>query len=133
MAMKSLTAWVLAATLMFLAVPMAAQAHEWSAGNGYGWRHRDIVHDRHDIRRDWRDVSRDRWELRQDLATGNWGAARAERADIYHDLTDIHRDQRDLYRDYHGVPGRYFGYAPMSYTTYPAPNYRPLPAPALAW
>ena len=104
--MKSLTAWILAGTLMVLAVPMAAQAHEWGApGGAYGWRYRDIAHDRHDIHRDWRDVSRDRFEVRQDLATGRWGAARAEQADIYRDLNDIHRDRRDLHRDYNGVPG----------------------------
>jgi hypothetical protein len=128
MAMKSLTAWVLAGTLMILAVPMAAQAHEWGEpGYGYGWRHRDIVHDRRDIRRDWRDVSQDRWELRQDLADGRWGAARAERADIYHDLADIRSGRRDINRDKYGVPCPNLSYAPLSYGTYPTAIYRPLP------
>jgi hypothetical protein len=128
MAMKSFTAWVLAGTLMVLAVPMVAQAHEWGEpGYGYGWCHGEINHDRRDIRRDWLDVSQDRRELRQDLADGRWGAARAERADIYHDLTDIHRDQRDIYRDRYGMPRPNLGYEPMSYGTYPAGNYRPLP------
>jgi len=126
MAMKSLTAWMLAGALMILAAPMAAQAHEWGEP-GYGWRHHDIVQDHRDIHRDWRDVSQDRRELRQDLADGRWGAARAERADIYHDLTDIRTDRRDIFRDKYGVPRPNLGYAPMSYGTYPNGNYRPLP------
>lgn len=126
--MKSLTAWILAGTLMVLAVPMAAQAHEWGAPWGaYGWRYRDRAHDRHDIHRDWRDVSRDRFEVRQDLATGRWGAARAEQADIYHDLNDIRRDRWDLHRDYNGVRDPNFGYMPMSYGNYPVRSYRAVP------
>ncbi len=116
--MKSLTAWVLAGALLVLAAPMAAQAHEWREhglrqGYGYGWRHRDFVRDRHDIRRDWRDIRRDRYELREDIANGNWRAARAERAEFRRDLGDIHRDRWDLYRDYGSVPGRNFAAVPF--------------------
>jgi hypothetical protein len=126
--MKSLTAWVLGGTLMILAVPMAAQAHEWGdRGYGNGWRYDDILHDRHDIRQDWRDVSQDRWALRQDLADGRWGAARAERADIYHELADIRTDRHDIFLDKYGAPRPNLGYAPMSYGTYLGGNYRPLP------
>lgn len=127
--MKSLTAWTLAGALLILVAPMTAQAYEWGARfhHPYGWRHRDIVNDRRDIHRDWRDVKRDRWALRQDLANRNWGAARAEQADIYRDLGDINKDRRDLYRDYNAAPGRNIGYTPLSYENYPAQRYRPLP------
>jgi hypothetical protein len=133
--MKSLTVWVLAGALLILAAPMAAQAHDWDHGlrdrDGYGWRHRDIVRDRHDIRGDWRDVNRDRYELREDVADGNWRAARAERADIRRDLGDIHRDRWDVYRDYGSLPQRNLATVPV-YGSLPVPNnyyryYRPFP------
>jgi hypothetical protein len=128
--MKSLTAWVLAGALLVLAAPIAAQAHEWrdyGVRQPYdnGWRQRDIVRDRHDIRGDWRDVNHDRWELRQDIAHRNWLAASAERADIRRDLGDIHRDRWDLHRD-HFVPGRTFATVPAyGYPRVQSGYYRP--------
>ncbi len=135
--MKSLTAWVLAGALLVLAAPMAAQAHEWGEHgyrdrDGYGWRHRDFFRDRRDIRGDWRDVNRDRYELREDIANGYWRAARAERADIRRDLGDIHRDRWDRYSDYYGsLPRQNFATVPL-YSVLPVPNnyyryYRPFP------
>jgi hypothetical protein len=125
--MKSLTKWTLtAAALLMLTAPMSAQAYEWSPrGNGYGcgWRHRDIVWDRHHLHRQWRDIGRDRFALRQDIANGDWAAARAQREDIRDDLMNVRRQRRDLYRDYRGMdPG--MGYMPTSnFSAVPRTNY----------
>ncbi len=114
--MKCLTRRALAAlALLILTVPMAAQAQE----RGGCWRNRDIAWDRHHLRGQWRDIRRDRFALRQDLANGNWAAARAEREDIQRDFMNVRRQRRDLYRDYQGFPGPGpdIGYMP------PPPNY----------
>ena len=126
--MKSLTRWALTGmALLMLAAPITAQAQEWRRpgyGYGCGWRHRDIYQDRRNLRYQWRDIHRDRWALRQDIANGNWAAARAERADIRGDLMNVRRDRRDLYRDYHGIPGP--GFIPPSYYgAVPRTNYIP--------
>jgi hypothetical protein len=103
--MKSLSRLVLiGAALVMMAVPMTAQAQEYRGyGHPYacGWRHRDITWDRYNLHRQWRDIGRDRFALRQDVANGNWAAARAERADIYRDMRNVRRDRYDLYRDYY--------------------------------
>jgi len=127
--MKSLTRLVLAGmALLMLSVPMTAQAQEWRGYGGYGcgWRHRDIAWDRHNLHRQWRDIGRDRWELRQDYANDNWGAARAERADIQRDLMRVRRQRWDLYRDYRGLPGPNMSYMPpANYVPVPRTNYLP--------
>ncbi len=115
--MKSLTRLVLTAVaLLVLAAPLTARAQEWRRGYGYGcgWRHRDIAWDRHHLHRQWRDIRHDRFELRQDIANGNWAAAQAERADIQGDLMNVRRQRRDLYRDYQGIPGPGAAYVPQT-------------------
>jgi hypothetical protein len=128
--MKSLTRWALTGmALLMLAAPMTARAQEWRRpgyGYGCGWRHRDITWDRHNLRRQWRDIDRDRWALHRDIANGNWAGAQAERADIAGDLMNVGRDRRDLYRDYHGIPGPGPGFVPPSYFgAVPRTNYIP--------
>jgi hypothetical protein len=103
-AMKLITKGMIAGALMMLMVPAAAMAND-GCYRGYGrtgWEQRDFGRDRRDLRNDERDVARDRYRLNQDLADGNWRAARAQRADINGDLRDIHRDRIDLHRDYQG-------------------------------
>jgi len=107
--MKLFSKSLIAGALLLLIAPMAAQARDCDFYRRYhpGWRHYDIYRDRRDLRHDWRDVGRDRFALRRDLANGYWGAARAQRADIGRDLADIRGDRRDVYRDYRYLP---YGY-----------------------
>jgi hypothetical protein len=58
-----------------------------------GWR------DRRDIQRDECRIAHDRHELRRDLYTGRYGAARHERRELNHEYRDLNRDRRDLYWD----------------------------------
>ena len=127
-----------AIALLMLAVPLAANAQEWAgpgARAGCRWRHRDIAWDRHNLRAQWRDIHRDRWELQRDLANGNWAAAQAERNDLRRDYLNVRRQRWDLERDYQQTTGAgpQSGYvAPMGYAggpqiDYMAPVVRPLP------
>jgi hypothetical protein len=130
--MKSLTKWTLtAAALLMLAAAVPAHAYEWGRrGDGYrcGWRHRDIVWDRHNLHRQWRDIGRDRFALRRDIANGDWAAAQAQRGDIREDLMNVRRQRRDLYRDYHGIPDPPVHYLPFSnYGALPPAPYGPQP------
>lgn len=134
--MKSLTRWALTGVAMLmLAAPMTARAQEWRRpgyGYGCGWRHRDMAWDRHNLRHQWRDIGRDRFELRQDIANGNWGAAQAEQADIQGDLMNVRRQRRDLYRDYYGVADPGVGYVQPYFGGVPRTSYLPpqaYPAP----
>jgi hypothetical protein len=102
--MKSLKKLVLAgvALLMLAAVPMTAHAYEFARPvYAYGYApYRSFAWDRHNIHAQFRDIAHDRFALREDLATHNWAAARAERADIRHDLFHVQRDRFFLYRGY---------------------------------
>jgi hypothetical protein len=97
--MKLITKGTIAGALMLLMVPAAAMAGPCYPYGGYA-RDRAIGYERRDIRNDWRDVSRDRYNLNRDLAEGRYGAARAQEADIRRDMADIHSDQFALRRDY---------------------------------
>src|SRR5579885_921477 len=132
--MKSLTTIAAAsmALLMLLALPITAWAQEWARPglrHGCGWRHRDIAADRHNLRAQWREIHRDRFELQRNLANGNWAAARAEREDLRRDYLNVGRQRWDLHQDYrelHGY-GPYQGYVPpLSYSVGPQVNYRPI-------
>jgi hypothetical protein len=100
--MKLFAKSLIAGALIMLTVPAAAMAYD---GCGYGYRpgaysYRDIGRDRHNLRYEERDIARDRYRLNQDLAYGNWRAARAQQADINRDINNIRRDRFDLNRDY---------------------------------
>jgi hypothetical protein len=58
-----------------------------------GWR------DRRDIRHDEVRIARDRHELRHDLYSGDYGAARHERRELRREYRDVNRDRRDLHWD----------------------------------
>ncbi len=120
--MKSFTILAAAALALLTAVPFTAQAQEWGGPRyGCGWRHRDIAIDRHNLNRQWRDIRHDRFELRQDMASGNWAAAQAERNDLRHDYFNVDRQRRDIRRDYQGQPYM----VPMSYNPVGQPYYGP--------
>jgi hypothetical protein len=107
--MKLLSKGLIAGVLLMLIAPVAAQAQPCYFHRAYypGVRHYDRFLDRRDLRHDWRDVARDRFQVRRDLAYGNSYAARAQHADIARDLADIRIDRYDLH---HGLPpGYYFG------------------------
>jgi hypothetical protein len=59
----------------------------------------DGWHDRRDIRHDEVRIARDRRELRHDLYSGDYGAARHERRELRREYRDVNRDRRDLYWD----------------------------------
>lgn len=85
---KLFTKSLIAGALMMLMVPAAAMAQ----GPCYdGYRH---------MAWQQRDLARDRFQLRRDMAYGNWPAARAERADIRHDEWNLNRERVAQYRDY---------------------------------
>lgn len=131
--MKFISKSLIAGALLMLMVPMVAQAQDCYFDRAYysGWGHYDRVRDRRDLRRDWRDVARHHFQLRHDIAYGNWYAARAQRADIARDLADVHGDRWDLYRDYRGLPphGYYFTTANQRFNNRVRP--RPQGAPDL--
>jgi hypothetical protein len=104
--MKLISKGLIAGALLILMAPMAAQAQDCYFHRAYypGVRHYDRYLDRRDLRHDWHDVARDRFQLRRDIATGNWWGARAQRADIARDMADIHLDRYDRY---HGLPPGY--------------------------
>jgi len=104
--MKFVSKSLLVAALLMSIAPAAARASDCHVRRPYyhGWRYHDVVRDRRDLRADWRDVGRDRIQLRRDIAYGNWYAARAQRADIARELRDIHADRRDLNRGYFSLP-----------------------------
>ena len=52
------------------------------------------------LRSDYREVARDRTELRDDLRSGNYAAARAERQDLRNDYREVRHDGQDLARDW---------------------------------
>ncbi len=99
--MKLITKGTIAGALMLLMVPAAAMAGSCYQYGGY--QHGRVARfERRDVHNDWRDVARDRYRLRQDLAQGRYRAARAQQADIRHDIADIRGDQFALRRDYRG-------------------------------
>jgi hypothetical protein len=105
--MKLVTKGTIVGALMMLAVPATAMA-----GPCYPYRHYDragcnLSYRRRDLRNDWRDVSRDRYNLHRDLAEGRYGAARAQEADIRHEMADIRGDQFALRRESRGYPYPY--------------------------
>ena len=99
--MKLIAKGTIAGALMLLMVPAAAMAGSCYPYRGYD-RGREARYERRDIHNDWRDVARDRYRLRHDLAEGRYRAARAQQADIRHDMADIRGDQFALRRDYRG-------------------------------
>jgi hypothetical protein len=105
--MKLFAKTLIAGALMMLTVPAAAMAYEGCCCGHRpdAYSYRDIGRDRRNLRYEERDVARDRYRLNQDLAYGNWRAARAQRADINHDLNNMQRDRFDLNHDY-----QHFGY-----------------------
>src|SRR5215469_3230219 len=122
--MKSLKRVALTAiALLMLAVPMTAQAQVWNNRHVYGncWRNRDIVMDRRNLHGEWRDIARDRFALHQDIANGNWAAARAERADIAQDYMNVRRQRWDLNHDYYGRNPGYL--PPTAFSAPPRTNY----------
>jgi hypothetical protein len=103
--MKLTTKGAIAGGLMLLMVPAAAMAQ----GPCYSYRRyapgaREMRYDRRDIHNEWRDVARDRYQLRQDVAEGRYRAARAQECDIRRDMANIRGDQVALRRDYRGYP-----------------------------
>jgi hypothetical protein len=101
--MKSLRKLAVAGVaLLMLAAPIAANAFEWHPGYRYGCApYHSLGWDRHNLHAESRDIHRDRFALRADLASGNWAAARAERADIRHDYFQARRDRFALYHGYY--------------------------------
>jgi hypothetical protein len=73
------------------------QPHQWNA-----WQNG------RDRRYDHRDIWRDRHQAWQDRRAGNWGAWRAQRADLWRDRRDLHRDRWDR-RGWRADRGRYWG------------------------
>ena len=55
--------------------------------------------DRRDIRHDEAKIAHDRCELRRDLYSGNYAAARHERRELRRENRDLNRDRRESYRD----------------------------------
>ena len=85
---------------MMLVVPASAMAYE-RCGYRFGvCMYRDVGRDQHRLRYERRDLAHDRHQLQQDLAYGNRGAARAQRADINRDLNRMHWQRQDLAHDY---------------------------------
>jgi hypothetical protein len=124
--MKSLKRLALGGiALLMLGFPMTAQAQGWGYrhADGCGWRHRDIAWDRHNLHSQWRDIGRDRFALRQDIANGNWAAARAQRADIAQDYMNVRHQRWDLYHDYSGGQPGYL--PPASYGMPPRTAFLP--------
>lgn len=52
-----------------------------------------------DIRHDQAKIANDRRELRRDLRSGYYAAARHERRELRREYLDVGRDRRELYRD----------------------------------
>ena len=100
--MKAFTKTLIAGAMILLMAPaaMAYDGCRW----GYrpsGYVYNDMARDRHRIWREENDIARDRYRLNQELAYGNWRAARAQQADINRDLYRLHENRRDLAHDYY--------------------------------
>lgn len=60
---------------------------------------REIRRDRAELRQDYRELARDRADYRRAQARGDSAGMRRERMEIRHDWREIHRDRAELRRD----------------------------------
>lgn len=100
--MKQFTKTLLAGALMMLVVPASAMAYD---GCGWGYRpgaytYRDFGREQNRLRYERRDLARDRYRMQQELAYGNWRAARAQQADINRDVNQMRWQRYYLAHDY---------------------------------
>ncbi len=100
--MKLFAKTLIAGALMMITLPAAAMAYDGCCcGHQPGaYSYGAARYDRRNLRYEEHDFARDRYRLNQDLAYGNWRAARAQRADINRDINNIQQDRFDLNRDY---------------------------------
>jgi hypothetical protein len=63
------------------------------------WQGQDMANDAHAIHRGQQELRHDNWELRNDLARGDFGAAAHEQAEIAQRRYNLDRRQQDLNND----------------------------------
>jgi hypothetical protein len=70
---------------------------------------RDVNKDRHEIRSEQNDIRQDYGQLQRDERTGNWRAVQRDRADIARDQAEMRNERRDVRHDRRDRDG-YWGY-----------------------